>query len=246
MSTQIIVTGSKGRMGQTIINLAKKDSSLSIAAGVDQGDKIEDHLKKGMAIIDFSHHTVTPSFAKAATKAGAAIVIGTTGHTEAERKEIIAASKSIPVVFSGNMSVGVNLLFSLTRSVSSILSKGYDIEIIEKHHRHKKDAPSGTAVQLLKICADSKKKTSKEVARHGREGETGERTTDEIGVHAIRGGDYIGEHTVIFASEGDVIELTHKASSRDIFARGALEAAKWAAKAKPGLYDMFDVLGLPK
>jgi 4-hydroxy-tetrahydrodipicolinate reductase len=118
------------------------------------------------------------------------------------------------------------------------------MEIIEKHHRHKKDAPSGTAARLLEILAESKKKPVNEVARHGREGMPGARTRDEIGVHAIRGGDYVGEHTVIFASEGDVIELTHKASSREIFAKGALHAAKWLSNTKPGFYDMFDVLGL--
>jgi 4-hydroxy-tetrahydrodipicolinate reductase len=244
MTTQILVTGAKGRMGITILDCAKQDASLQVVAGIDQGDKIEDYLKKGMAVIDFSHHSVTASFARIAKERGAAMVIGTTGHSDPERKEIEDLSKAIPIVFTPNMSVGVNLLFSLTQTVASVLKKGYDIEIIEKHHRHKKDAPSGTAVQLLKILANSKGKPTIELAKHGREGDTGERTENEIGVHAIRGGDYVGEHTVIFAGKGEVIEVTHKASSREIFARGALEASKWAAKAKPGLYDMLDVLGL--
>jgi 4-hydroxy-tetrahydrodipicolinate reductase len=244
MKTRILVTGSKGRMGTTILKCASEDPQIEVSSAIDQGDTIDEHLQSGVVIIDFTIHTATESFLQAALKKGSPMVIGTTGFSQKQKDQIASAARSIPIMMAPNMSIGVNLLFSLTQKVASILENGYDMEIIEKHHRHKKDAPSGTAARLLEILAESKKKPVNEVARHGREGMPGARTRDEIGVHAIRGGDYVGEHTVIFASEGDVIELTHKASSREIFAKGALHAAKWLSNTKPGFYDMFDVLGL--
>jgi 4-hydroxy-tetrahydrodipicolinate reductase len=171
-------------------------------------------------------------------------VIGTTGHSEKEKAEIGKRKAEIPMVIASNFSTGVNTLFWLTRKAAEILGNDFDLEIIEMHHRLKKDAPSGTAKSLAEILADVRKLKLAEAARHGRAGIVGERTPAEIGVHSIRGGDVVGDHTVIFANVGERVELTHKASSRDTFANGALRAALWAVKQKPGLYDMQDVLGL--
>ena len=171
-------------------------------------------------------------------------MVGTTGHEAAEREQIVRASAKIPLVFSPNYSVGVNTLFWLTRKAAEILGPAFDLEVVEMHHRLKKDAPSGTARQLAEILAEVRKLDYAKAARHGRAGIVGERTDTEIGVHAIRGGDVVGDHTVIYAAPGERLELTHKAANRDTFARGALRAAKWAAKQPAGLYDMQDVLGL--
>lgn len=246
MKTRIIITGARGRMGRSVQNCANEDPSFEVVASVDRNESLKAMAQEGSVVIDFSHHTATPEFAEVAAIVGCPMVIGTTGLTVAEKKIVTIASTKIPVVFAPNMSVGVNLLFALARTVTSVLNKGYDIEIIEKHHRKKKDSPSGTAIRLLEIISAEKKLNGEEVVRHGRKGDVGERTESEIGMHAIRGGDYVGEHSVIFASEGDVVEITHKASSREIFARGALRAARWVGQAKPGLYDMGDVLGLSK
>jgi 4-hydroxy-tetrahydrodipicolinate reductase len=161
-----------------------------------------------------------------------------------EHQTLIEAAKIIPIVFAPNMSVGVNLTFALAKTATSILKENFDIEIVEKHHRHKKDSPSGTAIRLAEVIAQTKGKELSQIWKHGREGEVGARTRDEIGMHAVRGGDFVGEHTVIYAGDGEVIEITHKASSRDIFAKGALRAAKWVSTVTPGLYSMQDVLGL--
>jgi 4-hydroxy-tetrahydrodipicolinate reductase len=147
-------------------------------------------------------------------------------------------------VWASNYSTGVNTLFWLTRKAAEILGPGFDLEVVEMHHRHKKDAPSGTATTLLEILGGVRKLQLKDALRHGRQGITGERTKDEIGIHALRGGDVVGDHTVIFATEGERLELTHKASSRDTFANGALRAAQWVVGKNPGIYDMQDVLGL--
>lgn len=244
MSTKILVTGYKGRMGQSILNQALRDPQIEVAGRVDQGDSIHDAIKPGMVIIDFSHHTATPEFAALAAKTGCPMVIGTTGLTPSELAAIKKAARSIPVVMTPNMSVGVNLLFALARMVSQVLKDGFDVEIIEKHHRRKKDSPSGTAARLAEIIAEAKGGSVAKLARHGRHGDVGERTADEIGIHAIRGGDIVGDHTVIFAGDGEILEVTHKAGSREIFVRGALLAAKWVATAPPGLFDMSHVLGL--
>jgi 4-hydroxy-tetrahydrodipicolinate reductase len=244
MSTKIIVTGAKGRMGMSILSCAEGDSKIEVVAAIDRHQRIQNVIRPGLVIIDFSNHEATFSFVQEAVAAGCPMVIGTTGFTEAELKSIKAASKKIPMVMAPNMSVGVNLLFNLTRVATSVLKDGFDVEVIEKHHRKKKDSPSGTAARLVEVVADVQKKEVSKVVRHGRQGDVGERTSDEIGVHAIRGGDFVGEHTVIFAGDGEVIEVTHKAGSRDIFARGALIAAQWVEKASPGIYDMQDVLGL--
>jgi 4-hydroxy-tetrahydrodipicolinate reductase len=231
-------------MGQALIRCAAEDPELQVTAEVDAGDDFAVALSKCDAVIDFSAAHITPQVAKACADAGNVLVIGTTGHELAEREQINKASERIPLVFSPNYSVGVNTLFWLTRKAAEILGPGFDLEVVEMHHRLKKDSPSGTARHLAEILAEVRKLDYAEVARHGRAGIVGERTSDEIGVHAIRGGDVVGDHTVIYAAPGERLELTHKASSRDSFARGALRAAKWASKQPAGLYDMQDVLGL--
>jgi 4-hydroxy-tetrahydrodipicolinate reductase len=172
------------------------------------------------------------------------LVIGTTGHTDGQIAAIKHAAGLIPIVFAPNYSVGVNTLFWLTRKAAEILGPGFDLEVVEMHHRLKKDAPSGTAKRLVEILAEVRGLKYNKDARHGRQGIVGERTDAEIGVHAIRGGDAVGDHTVIYAAQGERVELTHKASSRETFARGALRAALWAHDKPAGLYDMQDVLGL--
>jgi 4-hydroxy-tetrahydrodipicolinate reductase len=172
------------------------------------------------------------------------LVIGTTGHTDTDTYEIKKIIHPIPVVWASNFSSGVNTLFWLTRKAAEILGPDFDLEVVEMHHRLKKDAPSGTAKTLAEILANVRKLRLEEVARHGRAGLVGERTASEIGIHSLRGGDVVGDHTVIFASTGERVELTHRASSRETFANGALRAAQWLTKQKPGLYTMQDVLGL--
>ena len=166
-------------------------------------------------------------------------------HDRPQRRGAISNLKSqIPLVWASNYSTGVNTLFWLTRKAAEILGSGFDLEVVEMHHRHKKDAPSGTAATLAEILAAVRKQQVAKVLRHGREGIVGERTAEEIGMHSLRGGDVVGDHTVIFAADGERLELTHKAGSRDTFAHGALRAAQWVVGRKPGLYDMQDVLGL--
>jgi 4-hydroxy-tetrahydrodipicolinate reductase len=231
-------------MGQALVRCAGEDPSLAVAAQVDAGDDLAAALAVCDAVIDFSATQITARVAESCASAGKVLVIGTTGHELAEREQIAAAARSIPLVFSPNYSVGVNTLFWLTRKAAEILGPGFDLEVVEMHHRLKKDAPSGTARHLAEILAEVRRLDYAECARHGRSGLVGERTEDEIGVHALRGGDVVGDHTVIYAAPGERLELTHKASSRDTFARGALRAAKWAAGQPAGLYDMQDVLGL--
>jgi len=242
--TNVIITGSKGRMGQALIACAKKIAGLQVVAEVDQGDDLGNVIAKGDVVIDFSAHAATLEIARLCAKHKKALVIGTTGHTDAETAEIKKLKAKIPIVWASNFSTGVNTLFWLTRKAAEILGPGFDLEVIEMHHRLKKDAPSGTAKSLAEILADVRKLHLNEAARHGRVGIVGERTQNEIGVHSIRGGDVVGDHTVIFANVGERVELTHKASSRDTFANGALRAAQWLVKQKPGLHDMQDVLGL--
>ena len=198
----------------------------------------------GDVVIDFSAASLTSELLAACGAARKPVVIGTTGHGAEDRANIAAAAREIPVVFAANFSVGVNTLFWLTRQAARILGPGFDLEVIEVHHRLKKDAPSGTARRLAEILAEVRGLTYDGDARHGREGIVGERTGTEIGVHAVRGGDVVGEHTVLFADAGERVELVHRASSRDTFAIGALRAASWIRSRPPGLYDMEDVLGL--
>ncbi len=241
---RLCIHGSKGRMGQALIRCAAEDPKLQVTAEVDTGDDFAAALAQCDAVIDFSATHITPQVAQACADAGKVLVIGTTGHELPEREQINQAANAIPLIFSPNYSVGVNTLFWLTRKAAEILGPGFDLEVVEMHHRLKKDAPSGTARHLAEILAEVRKLDYAEAARHGRAGIVGERTNDEIGVHALRGGDVVGDHTVIYAAPGERLELTHQASSRDTFARGALRAAQWASTQPPGLYDMQDVLGL--
>ena len=242
--TKIIITGSKGRMGQALLGCATRLPELQVVGQIDADDDLAAIIGQCDAVIDFSFHTATLDVAKICAQHQKALVIGTTGHQPAEKSEIINLKSQIPIVWSSNYSTGVNTLFWLTRKAAEILGSGFDLEVVEMHHRLKKDAPSGTATTLLEILGDVRKVQLDEALRHGRKGITGERTAGEIGIHALRGGDVVGDHTVMFAAIGERVELTHKASSRDTFANGALRAASWVVQQKPGLYDMQDVLGL--
>jgi 4-hydroxy-tetrahydrodipicolinate reductase len=242
--TKILMVGSKGRMGQTILHLAAEDPAFEITGSVDQNDNVLDRLDYCDVVIDFSHHAVTLPLAQIAAAHGKALVIGTTGHNAGEKAEIAEAAKEIPMIFAPNFSVGVNLLFYLTRKTAEILGDSYDQEIVEMHHRLKIDAPSGTAKRLAEVLVEVKGKAYNDIVIAGRKGEPGQRTRDEIAIHALRGGDVVGDHTVVFAGIGERVELTHKAASRETFAAGALRASAWVKSQKPGLYTMEDVLGL--
>lgn len=242
--TKVIITGSKGRMGKALLACAPNHPEIEVVGQVDQGDDLASILGRCDAVIDFSSHSATAGLAALCAQHGKAMIIGTTGHDDAERSHIANHATRVPIVLASNFSTGVNTLFWLTRKAAEILGPGYDLEVVEMHHRLKKDAPSGTAKSLAEILADVRKQQLAKVARHGREGLVGERTAEEIGIHAVRGGDVVGDHTVIFAGPGERVELTHKATSRETLANGALRAALWVVKQKPGLYDMQDVLGL--
>lgn len=231
-------------MGQALIACAARIPGLQVVAAIDQGDDLRSVLPQADAVIDFTFHNATAAAAEACAAAGKALVIGTTGHSEAEKAAIRAHAVKVPTVWASNYSMGVNTLFWLTRKTAEILGPSFDLEVIEMHHRLKKDSPSGTATSLLEILGDVRKVQLAEALRHGRHGIVGERTDSEIGIHAIRGGDVVGDHTVIFAALGERVELTHKASSRETFANGALRAAQWVVGREPGIYDMQDVLGL--
>lgn len=242
--TKLVIVGSKGRMGQTLLACAARNSELQIVGQIDLGDDLRTVIDPADAVIDFSLREATAEVAALCAQRKKALVIGTTGHS-AEEKAAISKNKSIiPMVWTSNYSTGVNTLFWLTRKAAEILGPGFDLEIVEMHHRLKRDSPSGTAASLAQILAEVRKQQLAEVVRHGREGIVGERTATEIGIHAVRGGDVVGDHTVIFAALGERLELTHKASNRETLANGALRAAQWVVKQKPGLYDMQDVLGL--
>lgn len=242
MSLPILLNGARGRMGQAIA-AAAKDTGAVIAAATDAGDNVAAHLDGCSVIIDFSSHQATRALLELAVARKKPIVIGTTGHAPAEKAALLALAAKVPCVWAGNFSIGVNLLFALTRRATAVLGADYDTEVVEMHHRFKKDAPSGTAERLLEVILEERK-LNRDALRHGRSGITGERQPSEIGVHALRGGDVIGDHTVIYAGLGERIELTHKASDRAIFARGSLRAAQWVVNQPPGVYDMQDVLGL--
>jgi 4-hydroxy-tetrahydrodipicolinate reductase len=243
---KIVIYGCKGRMGQALIALTKENSALELVGMIDAGESLES-ITRCDAVIDFTHADATLPALEKCVELGKIIVIGTTGHSNDVRKAITEASAKIPVIFSPNYSVGVNTLFWLTKKAAEILGSDYDAEVIEVHHRLKKDAPSGTARRLVEVLDEAYHLDYEKDTRHGRSGMTGERTRNEVGVHAVRGGDVVGDHTVMLAAPGDRLELIHRASSRETFARGALRAALWSRDTKknqPGLYDMQDVLGL--
>jgi 4-hydroxy-tetrahydrodipicolinate reductase len=239
-----LINGSKGQMGQTLLTCAARLPHLQVVAGIDVGDDLAAAAHHCDAIIDFSFHSVTPRVARLCAERKIAFVVGTTGHTDAEKSILREAAQVVPVVWTSNFSTGVNALFWLTRKAVEILGPSFDIEVIEMHHRLKKDAPSGTAAALLEILAAARRLALPEALRHGRQGITGQRTSGEIGVHSLRGGDVVGDHTVVFAANGERVELTHKAGSRETFALGALRAAQWLVGKAPGIYDMEHVLGL--
>ena len=241
---RIIITGSKGRMGQALLACAARNPELKITGEIDSTGDLNSVIGQGDVVIDFSSPAATAKFAAICAEHQKPIVIGTTGHSDDEKSQIKNQKSQIPIVLASNYSTGVNTLFWLTRKAAEILGPDFDLEVVEMHHRLKKDAPSGTAATLAEILAGVRQQQLNEVIRHGRHGIVGERTATEIGMHALRGGDVVGDHTVIFATNGERVELTHKASSRETFANGALRAAQWVVKQKPGLYDMQDVLGL--
>ena len=263
---KVCVIGAAGRMGRRLVTLIAESSDLQLSGaieiannpliGADAGEvagvgklnvqisaDLDAALAQSDAVINFSTAGVIEALRKSAA-ANCTSVIGTTALSDADKAEIAEIAKTSPVVFAPNFSVGVNLLFHLSGMVAKLLAD-YDVEIVEMHHNQKKDAPSGTAERLGEVVAAAREQVYNEVVRHGREGVVGARSASEIGMHALRGGDGVGDHTVIFATGGERVELTHKASSRDTFAKGALRAVRFLKDAAPGkVYDMQDVLGL--
>jgi 4-hydroxy-tetrahydrodipicolinate reductase len=267
MMTRIIVTGAVGRMGSRIISLSKEYPGVQLAGALERkgsdgigkdigtllgmgelrvmlSDSLDNIIEAGDVVIDFTAPAATLQNVKIAAGKGKAVVIGTTGLSGSEVEAIRQMSHEIPVVLAPNMSVGVNLLLKVLGDVARVLGDDYDIEIIEAHHRLKKDAPSGTALKMAQVIAEAVQRNLDEVAVYARKGIIGQRSKNEIGIQTVRAGDIVGEHTVLFGGMGERIEITHKVSSRDTFARGALKAALWVTGRKPGLYDMQDVLGL--
>jgi len=242
--SKLLVTGKSGRMGQAVIEAARQ-AGVTVAATHDVGEKLAAAIAEADTVIDFTIHSFTKVLLEEALKHGTRLVIGTTGHSEEERAAIREAAQTLPIVHAPNFSIGVNTLFWLTRHAARILGNDhFDIEVTEMHHRHKIDAPSGTARRLLEILNEETNTSYNDDIVHGRVGLTGARPSREIGMHTLRGGDVVGDHTVIFAADGERVELTHKASSRFTFASGAVKAAQWLDSQTPGLYDMQDVLGL--
>ena len=232
-------------MGQALLQAAEDNPETTVSATHDVGGDLDAAMSKAKCAIDFTVHSFTGSVLDSALKHGTSLVIGTTGHSDEERAAIVEASKSLPVVFASNYSVGVNTLFWLTRKAARILTQDrFDIEVVEMHHRHKIDSPSGTARTLLDILNEETGTSYQNDVTHGRFGNIGPRPPREIGMHTLRGGDVVGDHTVVFAADGERVELAHKASSRMTFAAGAVRAAVWLRDKPPGLYDMQDVLGL--
>ena len=242
--TRVIINGSKGRMGHALLSCGEANPDIEIAAGIDVGDSLADVIAASDAVIEFSFHEITLSVAELCAEHKKALVIGTTGHAVEDKEAILKLQSEIPIVWASNFSTGVNTLFWLTRKATEVLGTDFDLEVVEMHHRLKKDAPSGTAATLSEILAEVRQISLQKELRHGREGIVGERTDSEIGMHSLRGGDVVGDHTVVYAGNGERLELTHKAASRNTFANGALRAAIWACSQSPGLYNMENVLGL--
>jgi 4-hydroxy-tetrahydrodipicolinate reductase len=243
---KLLVTGKSGRMGQAVIEAAAADrAAVAIASTHDAGEDLDAALAQAACAIDFTVHSFTVPLIEAALRQGTRLVIGTTGHTDEERDAIHEAAKTLPIVHAPNFSVGVNMLFWLTRQAARVLGQDrFDIEVTEMHHRHKIDSPSGTARRLLEILNEETGTSYSGDVVHGRFGNIGPRKPAEIGMHTLRGGDVVGDHTVLFAADGERVELTHKASSRLTFATGAVRAALWLSDRPAGLYDMQDVLSL--
>jgi 4-hydroxy-tetrahydrodipicolinate reductase len=263
---KVAIAGAAGRMGRTLIEGVLRSDDLALAAaleapghpqlGRDAGEplgapcgvKLTADVAAAVAaadcLVDFTVPEGTLAHLDACAAARKSAVVGTTGFAAADRTRIAAAGRAIPVAMAPNFAIGVNVTFKLAEVAARILGDAYDVEIVEAHHRHKVDAPSGTALRLGEAVAAALGRDLKAVAVHGREGITGARGAKDIGFHAIRGGDIVGEHTVIFAGEGERVEVTVRSGSRMTYAQGALRAARWLAGRPAGLYDMFDVLGL--
>ena len=265
--TRIAIIGAAGRMGKVLVQAAHEAEGVSLGAaivspsssllGADAGElagigKVGVALKSSLeeaaddfdVLIDFTNPELTLKNMSECARLGKQIVIGTTGLNEDQKAELAGYADKMGTVFAPNMSVGVNLLLDILHRAASVLQEGYDVEIIETHHRHKVDAPSGTAIRLGEVVADAMGRDLKECAVYGREGIIGPRTANEIGFETVRAGDVVGDHTVLFATEGERIEITHKASSRMTFAKGAVRACAWLSGKDNGVYDMQDVLGL--
>lgn len=263
---KIAITGAGGRMGKTLLEAANETDGLTVSAAIERagssllgadagelagigtlGIPVVDRLDEAAAfdvLIDFTRPEVTMANIAVCRERGSAMVIGTTGFDDAQKALIREASSEIGIVFAPNMSVGVNLCFKLLEMAARVLGDEVDIEVIEAHHRHKIDAPSGTALRMGEVVAEALGRDLKTCAVYGREGRTGERDRKTIGFETIRAGDIVGDHTVLFAGMGERVEITHKASSRMTFAHGAMRAALWLGARDTGLYDMQDVLGL--
>jgi len=241
----LLILGTSGRMGQALLQAAAANPAVQVASTHDVGEDLDAAMAKARCVIDFTVHSFTRDVLASALRHGTHLVIGTTGHSDEERQAIADTARTLPVVFASNYSVGVNTLFWLTRRAARILKQErFDIEVVEMHHRHKIDSPSGTARTLLEILNQETATSYESDVTHGRLGNIGPRPPREIGMHTLRGGDVVGDHTVIFAADGERVELTHKASSRLTFATGAVQASVWLQSQPAGLYDMGDVLGL--
>jgi 4-hydroxy-tetrahydrodipicolinate reductase len=266
MKTKIVIAGATGRMGHALLQGVFEDESLQLYGALDRlgspnigrdageqvgkntgvyiSDDAGETLQGADVLIDFTRPDASMDYLEICQRHHVKHVIGTTGFTVEQKAKIEAASKQIAIVFAPNMSVGVTLLINLVEQAAKVLNEGYDIEVVEMHHRHKVDAPSGTALRLGEAAAQGLGKNLKDCAIYAREGVTGEREAGKIGFATLRGGDVVGDHTVVFAGIGERVEITHKASSRATFALGALRAAKFLSDKKTGLYDMRDVLAL--
>jgi 4-hydroxy-tetrahydrodipicolinate reductase len=263
----VIVAGAAGRMGCRLVALIRDSTTLTLSgaiegkghrslgsdagetagcghAGIPITDDFVALLEKGEVVIDFSSPEATIHHLRATAKHRRATVIGTTGFSTPQLQEIAALASQAPCVLSPNMSVGINLIYKIIGEMAKTLGNEYDIEVIEAHHRHKKDAPSGTALKMAEVLAKAVGRDLNQVGVYARKGLVGERKQNEIGIQTIRAGDIVGDHTILFGGMGERIEVTHRASSRDTFAGGALRAAQWVVRQPPGLYDMMDVLGL--
>lgn len=258
---KVIVSGAMGRMGKMIGGLVQAAEDMEMVAGLERKEvvekigtwnntdiplvsNLEEVIEEGDVIVEFTNPQTTVEHALIAGKHKKSMVIGTTGLSDNDKKIIEEASKNAPIVLSPNMSQGVNLLFKLVEEVAKVLGEDYDTEIVEMHHHHKKDAPSGTAKKLGEIIAKAWGKDLQDIGVYGRSGFVGERKRGEIGIMALRGGDVVGDHTVIFAGPGERIELTHRAHSREAFAQGAVKAIRFVISQSPGLYSTKEVLGL--
>ena len=242
--TKIAINGSNGRMGKALIEAVKLNPNVSEGSILKRGDDIKRVLKDFDVLIDFTRPEATLDALSTCQSAGKAMVIGTTGFSDDALKVIDQASSDIPIVFAPNMSVGVNLTLKLLETTAKVIGADSNIEIVEAHHRHKVDAPSGTALKMGEIIANALGRDLSECAVYGREGKEGPRDRQTIGFSSIRGGDVVGEHTVTFFMEGERVEITHKASSRMTYANGAVKACQWLTNQPNGLYSMQDVLDL--